>query len=72
MTKLKTFADNKLNVAIITISLFDKVENTVEKGKKYWLPAFSLFPTVFGKAFTLRVVKSQDCVERVYEGLNEA
>ena len=31
MTKLKAFADDKLKVA--KISLFDRVENTVEKEK---------------------------------------
>ena len=32
MTKLKGFADNKLNVAKMMISLFDGIENTVGKG----------------------------------------
>ena len=44
------------------ISLLDRVENTVGKGEKCWLPAFSPFPTVFSKAFFLRVAKSLDCV----------
>ena len=47
MTKLKALADDKLNVAKMTISLFDSVENTVGKRRKCWLPAFSPFPTVF-------------------------
>ena len=33
MTKLKAFADYKLNVAKIIISLLDRVENTVRKGE---------------------------------------
>ena len=32
-TKLKTFADENLNVAKMPISLFDREENTVEKGE---------------------------------------
>ena len=33
MTKLKAFADNKLTVAKVIISLFDRGENTVGKGE---------------------------------------
>ena len=43
------------------ISVFCKVENTVEKAENAGLPAFSPFPTMFSKGFLLRVVKSQDC-----------
>ena len=32
MTKLKALADDKLNVAKMTISLYDRVKNTVGKG----------------------------------------
>ena len=47
MTKLKAFADDKLNVDKMTISLLGRVENTEEKG------AFSpfFFSSVFSKAF---------------------
>ena len=31
MTKLKAFANNKINVAQMMISVFDKVENIVEQ-----------------------------------------
>ena len=34
VTKLKAFADDKLNVAKMTIFLFDGAENTVRNGKK--------------------------------------
>ena len=61
-TKLKKFEDNKLNVAKMTISLFDIAENNMGKGenagyqhflkrRKCWLPAFSPFLTLFSKAF---------------------
>ena len=33
MTKLKAFADDKLNVTRMTISLLDSVENTVGKAE---------------------------------------
>ena len=33
MTKLKVLADDKLNVPETTISLYDRVENTVGKGE---------------------------------------
>ena len=33
MTKLKAFVDDKLNIAKMTIFLFDRVENTERKGE---------------------------------------
>ena len=63
MTKLKAFADNKLIVAKITISLCDRAKNT-GKRIKCWLPAFYSFPTVFSKAFFFTVLKSLDCVAK--------
>ena len=35
------------------------------KRRKFWLPAFSPFPTMFSKGLFLKVVKSRDCVEIV-------
>ena len=61
---MKTFADDKLNVAKMTISLLYRAENTLGKRRKCWEPAFSPFPTVFSKAFITRVVKRRDCVVR--------
>ena len=60
VTKLKALADDKLNGAKMTISLFDRVKKNCGKRKKCWLPAFSPFPTVFSKSFSFRVVKSPD------------
>ena len=54
MTKLKAFADNKLNVAKMMIFLLNRVEKSRKhcgKKRKCWLPAFSPFPTMFSKAF---------------------
>ena len=53
-TKLKAFAEDKLNVAIMTISLFDKLENTVGKGENAGYQHFLLFPQCFSKLSSLR------------------
>ena len=50
MTKLKAFADNKLNVALWMISLSDRVENTVGKGETAGCQHFLLFLQCFPKA----------------------
>ena len=47
-TKLKAFADYKLNNKN-DISIFQRVKNIVGKGENAWLPAFSPFPTIFSK-----------------------
>ena len=62
MTKLKAFTEEKLNIAKMMIALLNRVENTVGKGENAGYQQFSPFPTVFSKAFFLRVVKSRDCV----------
>ena len=41
LTKPKAFADNNLNVAKMTISVFDRVENTVGKGENTRVFSFS-------------------------------
>ena len=61
MTKVKAFAHDKLNVAKMMISLFDRVEDTVGKGRNTGYQHFLLSP-VFSKAFFLSIVKSRDCV----------
>ena len=50
MTKLKAFADEKLSVAKMTISLFKRVENTVGKGENAGYQHFLLFPQGFPKS----------------------
>ena len=64
-TKLKAFADNKLdnklNNAKMMISVFDREENSVGKGENTCYQNFLLFP-VFSKAIFFRVVESSDCV----------
>ena len=61
MPKLRAFAGDKLDVAKMKISLFDRVENTVGKGENAGYQYFLLFPE-FSKAFLLRVIKSRDCM----------
>ena len=59
-TKFKGVAEDKLKVAKIIIPVSDREEN-MGKGKKYCLPVFSPFPTMFSKGFSFRVDKSRDC-----------
>ena len=46
-TNLKAFADDKLNVTKLIISVFDKVENIVEKGEIACTSNFSFSHNVF-------------------------
>ena len=55
-TKLKAFADDKLNVTKMIVSVFDRVENIVEK-EKLLVQAISPFSTIFSKGFFPRLVK---------------
>ena len=50
VTKLKAFADDKLNVTKMMISLYDRVENTLGKGENAGDQHFLLFPQFFSKA----------------------
>ena len=50
MTKLKAFADCKLNVVEMKISVYDRVENTVGKGENAGYQHFLLFPQCFPNA----------------------
>ena len=61
-TKLKAFADDKINLVQLMISVFDRVENIVGKGENAGYQHFLLFPQCFQKTSFLGVVKSQDCV----------
>ena len=60
VTKLKAFADEKLHVAKMTISLLDRVGNTVVKGENAGYQHFLLFPQCFPKPFSLWVISSWD------------
>ena len=47
MSKLKAFADNKLNITETMILIFYRVEKIVRKGHSAFYP----FPTMFSKVF---------------------
>ena len=57
MTKLKAFADDKLNVAKITASLCDRVEKSVEKEENAGNQHFFHFPQCFPKPSSLGSLK---------------
>ena len=61
-SKLKGFADDKLNVTQKLKFILGRVETIVGKRRKCWLPAFFPFPTMFSNGFLNRVVKSRYCV----------
>ena len=56
-SKLKAFADDKITDLKIKICFGKSRKHCCKRGK-FWLPAFSPFPTIF------RVVKSRDCLVR--------
>ena len=49
VTKLKAFADDKLNIVKTMISLYNREENTVEKGENVGYQHFLLFEQCFPK-----------------------
>ena len=53
VTKLKAFVDDKLNIAKMTISLFDIVENNVGKGENVGYQHFLAFPQCFSEPSSL-------------------
>ena len=57
VTILKAFADNKIKIAKVRISLFDTVENTVGKGENAGHQHFLLFPLCFPKPSSVRSLK---------------
>ena len=60
-SKLKAFADDKLNVTKMVISVLDRVENIVGKGEIACTSNFSFSHNVF-KGFFPRGVKRCHCV----------
>ena len=57
MTKLKAFADDKLNVAKMTINHCGRLENTVVKEENAGYQHFLLFPQCFPEPFSLGSLK---------------
>ena len=68
-SKMEACADNNINMTETLKYVLSSVENIVGtlwehcgKRRKCWLPAFSPFPTMFSKGFSIGVVKSRDCL----------
>ena len=57
VTKLKAFADDKLNIASMMISLLDRIENAVGKGENAGYQHFLLFPQCFPQSSSLGSLK---------------
>ena len=55
LTKFKAFAEDKLDMANMVMSVFDKVENIVGKGEYAGYQHFLLFSTMISKGPFLRV-----------------
>ena len=67
-TKLKAFADDKINVNETLKLVFGRVENIVGKGENAGYQHFLLFPQCFQKLSLSGSLKSQDCVVKVLKG----
>ena len=65
LTKLKAFADNKMDVAKMMISVFDRIENIVGKGENARYQHFLLFSQYFQKASSPGLLKVGIVWERV-------
>ena len=61
-SRLRAFADKKINVTQKFNFVFRRVENFVGKEENAGYQHFSPFFTMFSKTFIFRVVKSQDYV----------
>ena len=60
-SKLKAFADDKLNVTKMIISVFDRVENIVGKGEIACTSNFSVSHNVFKRLLSQRRQKVSLC-----------
>ena len=61
MAKLKAFANDKINIVEMMISLFDSIENIVGQGEMLFTNIFSFFNNIF-KRHVFQGVKIWDCV----------
>ena len=59
---MKAFVDDKINVAHLMISVFDRLENIVGKEENDVYQHLLLFPQCFQMGFFLGVIESEDCV----------
>ena len=72
MTKLKAFADNKLNFAKMEISFCDRVENTIGKGENAGYQHFLLFLHCFSKPSSLGPLKVGLCGKELTKLVNKS
>ena len=56
LSKFKAFADNKINATENSNFFFRKGKKHCGKRRKFWLPAFSLFPTMFSRGIFYMVI----------------
>ena len=61
-SRLKAFADDKINVTKELKFVLGREENVVRKGENAGYQHFLLFPQCFQKPSSCRVLKSWDCV----------
>ena len=57
LSNQKHFADNKLNIGKMKISLYDRVENTVGKGENTGFQHFLFFSQCFPKSSSIGLLK---------------
>ena len=69
-SKLKAFADDKVNLADMMISLSDRVENIVGKGENAGYQHFLLFPQCFQMPSLSGSLKVRMCGKELSQGLN--
>ena len=66
MLDLKSFADEKLNFALIMLSVCDRLEKILQKGENADYKHFLLFLQCFQKSSTIlsksRIFKTQTCL----------
>ena len=62
LVQIQSICRKQNNSGTITEICVGKSTKDCGKRRKYWLPAFSPFPTMFSKAFFSRGVKSRDQV----------
>ena len=65
MTKLNAFADDRINVAQVIISAFDRLENIVGKGENAGYKHFLLFSTMVSN-FPNAKVKLQEQISSTH------
>ena len=70
LPKFIAIADDRINVTETLTFVLGREENIIGKRRKIWLPAFSLFPTMFSKGFFFQVIKSHNFVVKIEFAFN--